>query len=79
MPVLVRVGMIGWARPLPVPSKGHDGAEIVRLSSTVWLRHEGGVMADPSLGVQPGSLGLAGPQLFGLSLAGVLRAARPAI
>jgi hypothetical protein len=36
-------------------------------------------MANISLGVWPSSLGLAGPQLFGLLLAGVLQAAWPAI
>jgi len=34
-------------------------------------------MADPSLIVWPGLLGLARPRSFGLSLAGVLRAAWP--
>ena len=78
MPVLVRVGTLGYARPLPVPSRGHDVGEVMCLSSAMWLRHEGGVVADPGLGVQPGLLGLTGPQSFGLSLAGVLRAAWPA-
>jgi hypothetical protein len=36
----------------------------MRLSSTVQLRQEGGVMADPSLVVWPGLLGLAGPWSF---------------
>ena len=51
VPVLIRVGTLGWARPLPVPSRGRDGGEVMRLSSVVWLRHEGGVMANPSLSV----------------------------
>jgi hypothetical protein len=38
----------------------------------VWIRREEGVVADPDLSVWPGLLGLAGPQLLRLSLAGVL-------
>jgi hypothetical protein len=78
MPILVRVSMLGCARPLSVPSKGHDGGEVMCLSSVVWLRHGGGVGVDPGLSVQPGSPGLAGPQSFGPSLTDVLWAARPA-
>ena len=51
----------------------------MRVSSAMWLRHEGGVVADLGLIVRPGLLGLAGPRSFGLSLASVLRAAWPAI
>jgi hypothetical protein len=40
----------------------------------VRLRQEEGVMADLGLSVWPGLLSLAGPQSFGLSLAGVLQA-----
>ena len=59
----------------PCLSRGRDRGEVVRLSSDVWLRHEGVVMADPGLSVRSGLLGLVGPRPFGLSLAGVLRAA----
>jgi hypothetical protein len=76
--VLVMIDMLGWARPLPIPSRGRDGGEVVRLSSVVWLRYEGGVVADPCLIVRPGLLGLTEPRSFGLSLAGVLQAAWPA-
>ena len=78
MLALVRTGILGGARPLPVPSRGRDGGEVVRLSSTVQLRQEEEVMADPSLSVRPGLLGLAGPRLFGPSLTDILRAAWPA-
>ena len=44
----------------------------MRLSSTVWLRQEEGVVADPGLIVRSGLLGLAGPRSFGPSLADVL-------
>ena len=71
-------GTLAGARPVPIPSRGHDGGEVARLSSTVRLRQEGGVVSDPGLIVWPGLLGLAGPQSCGLSLAGVLRAAWPA-
>jgi hypothetical protein len=70
--------MLAGARPLLVPYRGRDGGEIMRLSRAVRLRQERGVMADPSLIIRPRLLGLAGPQSFGLSLAGVLRAAWPA-
>ena len=60
MLIFVRVGMLGCARPLSVPSRDHDGGEVVSLSSAVWLRQEEGVMADPGLSVWPGSPGLAG-------------------
>jgi hypothetical protein len=72
--VVVRVSSLGWARPLPIPSRGRDGGEVMCLSSTVQLRHEEGVMANPSLSFRPSLLGLAGPRSFGLSLTGVLRA-----
>jgi hypothetical protein len=49
MLVLVNGGTLASARPLPVPSRGHDGGEVVRLSSAVRLRQEGGVVADPGL------------------------------
>ena len=75
--VLVRAGMLGGARPLLVPSGGWDGEEVARPSSTTRLWHEEGVVADPSLTIRPGSLGLAGPRLFGLSLTIMLRAAWP--
>ena len=53
MPILVRVGMLRWAQPLSVPSKGRDGGGVMRLSSAMWLWH-GGVVADPSLSIWPG-------------------------
>jgi hypothetical protein len=68
MLVLVRAGTLGWARPLPVSSGGRDEGEVVCLLSIVRLRQEGGVVADPSLSIRPGLLGLAGPRSFGLSL-----------
>jgi hypothetical protein len=37
--------MLGYARPLLVPSWGHDGGEVVRHSSVVRLRQDEGVMA----------------------------------
>ena len=77
MPILVRVGTIGWAQPLSIPSRDRNGGAVVRLSSAMWLRNEGGVVADPGLGAQPSLLGLAGPRSFGLSLAAVLWAAWP--
>jgi hypothetical protein len=64
MLVLVRAGMLGWARPLSIPFGGHDREEVIRFSSAVRLRQEEGVMADPDLSVRLGSLGLAGPQSF---------------
>ena len=39
---------------------------------------EGGVMADPGLGVRPGSLGSTRPRLFGPSLVDVSWAAQSA-
>jgi hypothetical protein len=75
--VLVRAGTLGWARPLPVPSRGHDGGGVMRLSSTVRLWQEKGVMADPGLSVQLGLLGLAGPQSFRPPLVEILWAAWP--
>jgi hypothetical protein len=44
----------------------------------VWLRRKGEVVADHGLGVRPCSLGSARPLSFGLSLANVSWAARPA-
>jgi hypothetical protein len=44
---------------------------------TLWLRQEEGVMSDLGLSVRPYSLGLAGPQLLGLSLADILRTEWP--
>ena len=74
MLTLVRAGMLGYVRPLPIPSRGRDGGEIVRLSSVVRLRREEGVVADPSLSGWPGWLSLTGPRSFGPSLAEILRA-----
>jgi hypothetical protein len=59
--VPVRAGTLGWARPLPVPSRGCDGGEVMRPSSAVRLRQEEGVVADPGLSVRSGLLGLTGP------------------
>jgi hypothetical protein len=77
MLVLVIGGMLAGARPLPVSSRGRDEGEVVRLSSAVRIRQEGGVVPDPGLIVWPGLLGLSGPQSFGFSLADVLWAAWP--
>jgi hypothetical protein len=77
--VLVRAGVLGRARPLPVPSRGRDGGEVVHPSSVVRLRKEEGVVVDPGLSVRPGLLGSARLQSFGPLLAGVLQAAWPAI
>jgi hypothetical protein len=60
--VLVREGTLADTRPLPVPSRGHDRGEVVRLFGPVRLRQEGGVVADPGLIVRPGLLGLVGPR-----------------
>jgi hypothetical protein len=76
--ILVRVGTLGWAQPLPVPFEGRDGGEVVHLSSAVGLRQEEGVVANPGLSVWLGLLGLAGPQSFMPSLAKILRATWPA-
>ena len=78
MLVVVRAGKVGWARPLPVPSEGRDGGEVVHLLSVVRLRWEEGVVADPSLSIQLGLLGLARPRPFGPSIVDILRAAWPA-
>ena len=78
MLVPIGAGTLGWARPLLVPSGGQDGGEVMCLLGAVRLRREEGVVADPGLSVRPGSLGLARPRLFGLLLAGVLRAMWPA-
>ena len=64
-------------RPLSVPSRGHDGREVVRLSSVVRLRLEEGVVADSDLIVRPSLHGSAGPRLFWPSLANMLWAAWP--
>jgi hypothetical protein len=77
MLVLVIGGMLASPRPLPVSSRGHDGGEVVCLSSIMRLRQEGGVVANPGLIIRPGLLGLSRPQSFGFSLADVLRAAWP--
>ena len=66
MLVLVRKGALAGARALPVLSRGRDRGKVMRLSSAVQLRQEGGVMADPGLIVRPGLLGLAKPRSFGL-------------
>ena len=62
----------------PRSSQGLGRGEVMRLSSVMRPRQEGGVMADPGLAAWPGLFVLAGPQLFGPSLADVLRAAWPA-
>jgi hypothetical protein len=46
--------MLGGARPLPVPSRGHDKGEVVCLSNAVQLRQEEETMADLRLSVWPG-------------------------
>ena len=48
MPALARIGVHGGARPLLIPSRGHDGGELMRFSSAMWLRQEEEVMTDPS-------------------------------
>ena len=78
MLVLVRGGTLGDARPLPIPFRGCDVGEVMRLSSTMWLGQEGGVMANPDLILQPDLLGLARPQSFGLIQASVIWAIRAA-
>jgi hypothetical protein len=60
--VLVREGTLAGSRPLPIPSRGRDEGEVVRLFGPVRLRQEGGVVADPGLIVWPDLLGLAGPR-----------------
>ena len=77
MLVLVRTGVLAGARPLLVSSRDHDGGEVVRLSSAVRLRQEGGVMANPGLIIWPSLLSLVRPQLFALSLADVFWATWP--
>ena len=79
MRVLIRGGMLARARPLPIPSRGRDGGEVMRLSSAVQLRWEEWVVADPDLSAWPSLLGLTRPRSFRLLLAGVLRATWPAI
>ena len=37
MPILVRTGLPGCARSLPVPPRGQDGGEVVSLSCVVQL------------------------------------------
>jgi hypothetical protein len=76
--VPVRADMVGWARPLPVPSRGRDRGEVVRALSVVRLRQEEGVVADPGLIVRPGLLSLAGPRSVGHLLADMLQATWPA-
>jgi hypothetical protein len=78
MPVPVRASTLGWTRPLPVPSRGRDGEEVVRPSSAMGLRQEEGIVADLGLSIRPGLLSLAGPRSFGPLLADMLRAAWPA-
>jgi hypothetical protein len=56
--VLVKAGMFGCARPLPVPPRGWYGGEVVRLLCVMWPRRKEGSW--PSL-----SLALARPRLFG--------------
>jgi len=66
------VPILGQAQPFPAPLKSHDGGEVMRLLSTVWVRQVEGVMADPGLSVWPSFLGLAGPRSFRPSLANAL-------
>jgi hypothetical protein len=77
--ILVRVGTLGRARPLSVPSRGRDGVEVVHPSSVVQLRQEEGGIADPGLNVRPGLLSSARLRSFGPLLAGVLQPAWPTI
>ena len=65
---LVRAGVFGWARPLPVPPRGQDSGEVVRPSSVMRLRQEEGVVADPGFSDWPDPLSLVGPRSFGLKL-----------
>jgi hypothetical protein len=37
MPILVRMGMPSYARPLPVPPRGQDGGDVVHVSCVVRL------------------------------------------
>jgi hypothetical protein len=74
---LVRVDVLGGARPLPVPFRGHDGGEVVRFSCSVWLRQDEEVMADPGPSIWPGLLGSTGPWWFGPSPASILRVTWP--
>jgi hypothetical protein len=42
MLVLVRAGTLGCALPLPIPPRGQDGGEVVRLSYIMRLRQKVG-------------------------------------
>jgi hypothetical protein len=75
--ILIRADTLGNTRPLPIPSRGQDGGEVVHPSSVAWPSHEEGVMANPNLSVWSGSLGLPGPRSFGPLLADMLWAAWP--
>jgi hypothetical protein len=60
MLTLVRADSLGWVRPLLVPPRSRDGGEVVSFLYVVQLSlMKGEVMADPGLGVQPGSLSWA--------------------
>jgi hypothetical protein len=69
--------LTGSVQHLPIPSRGQDGGEVVHPSIDARPRHKEGVMANPSLSVWPGSLGLARPQSFGPLLADMLWAVWP--
>jgi hypothetical protein len=74
----VRASTLGWVRPLLVPPRGQDGGEVVNFLCVMRLSQKGEVVANPSLGVRPGSPSLARPRSFGLLLADILWAAWPA-
>jgi hypothetical protein len=58
MLTLVRADSLGWVRPLLVPPRSRDGGEVMSFLYVVQLSLMK-VMADPGLGVQPGSLSWA--------------------
>jgi hypothetical protein len=71
MPILVRTGVPSYDRPLPIPPRGWDGGEVVRLVCRATESAEG-VATSLRLNAWPGFLGSAGPRSFGPLLADLL-------
>jgi hypothetical protein len=66
VPTLVRAGVSGRIRSLPVPPRGRGGGEVVRRSSAFDEGRGKRSWPTPALVLGPGPHGLAGPRSFGL-------------
>jgi hypothetical protein len=78
MPALVRAGMLGVARSLPISPKGRDGGEVMRSYSACGEGRDKRSWPAPALVSSLGPRSLARPRSFGLILADVLWATQTA-